>query len=61
MLNRSAEALLAVALPVRRGQRLLVDAGIVAYWQGGGGGIQHELPGFVADLLDSGILKGMDP
>lgn len=34
-----------------------VDAGIAAWWQGGGGGIQYRLPASVRELLESGALK----
>lgn len=36
---------------------LEVDAGIAAYWQGGGGGIQYDLPRSISDLVNDGILK----
>ena len=38
-------------------QPLEVDAGIAAYWQGGGGGIQYDLPRSISDLVNDGILK----
>lgn len=34
-----------------------VDAGIAAWWQGGGGGVQYRLPSSVTDLLEGGFLK----
>lgn len=38
-------------------QPLEVDAGIAAYWQGGGGGIQYDLPRSISDLVNDGIVK----
>ena len=35
-----------------------VDAGIAAYWQGGGGGIQYELPASIEDLLGTSLKRG---
>jgi hypothetical protein len=42
-------------------QPLDVDAGIAAWWQGGGGGIQYSLPASVSELLESGLLKRLGP
>jgi hypothetical protein len=42
-------------------QPLDVDAGIAAWWQGGGGGIQYRLPASVSELLESGFLKRLGP
>jgi hypothetical protein len=38
-----------------------VDAGIAAWWQGGGGGVQYHLPRSVHDLLSEGLLKRVRP
>jgi hypothetical protein len=38
-------------------QPLEIDAGIAAYRQGGGGGIQYDLPRSISDLVNDGILK----
>ena len=35
-----------------------VNAGMAAYWQGGGGGIQWEFQNSVDWLLRNGFLKG---
>lgn len=34
-----------------------VDAGIAAYWQGGGGGVQYRLPDSISNLIENGFLK----
>jgi hypothetical protein len=42
-------------------QPVETDAGIAAYWQGGGDRIQYDLPSSVVDLLEQGIVKRFTP
>lgn len=53
--REGGESLYTVARPID------ADAGIAAYWQGGGGGIQYELPNSVRWLRENGFLKPYEP
>ena len=54
-IEASGENLYIVAKP------LDVDAGIAAYWQGGGGGVQYQLPKSIEKLIAEGYLKRWRP
>jgi Tuberculosis necrotizing toxin len=42
-------------------QPIEAKAGIADWWQGGGGGVQYEIPASVRSLLENGLLKRYQP
>ena len=46
---------------VAEGQSVDVLAGISSYWQGGGLGVQYELPDTIENLVNQGVLKEYQP